>query len=216
MAAREGMQGCFLDTMAKRRIEPRDDLISGLVAAQENGDALTDQEILNTCRLLLAAGNTTTTDLIGNGVAALLENPDQLAKLAADPMLWKSAVEEILRYDTPITHTNRQALEDREIRGCPVQPGQTVTTMLNAANHDPALHVSPHALDIERANQKHLSFGGGVHFCLGASLARHEAEISFMRLFERFPRLRLVPGRPMPRKPMAMFSGFESIWVDPT
>jgi cytochrome P450 len=212
-SAINNLNGCLADTIARRRLHPQSDLVSALVAAEANGDQLTDIEIIDTCRAILTAGYMTTTDLIGNGVAALLEHPDQLAILRADPQLWPAAVEEILRYDAPLTAWNRQTLEDRHIGGCPVEAGQTITSMLAAANHDPALHADPHAFNMRREKQKHYSFGGGAHFCLGATLARLEAQIALAALFDRFPRLRLAPEHTLQRKQQPGFSGYEAIWV---
>lgn len=196
--------------------EQRDDLLAHLMASELDGEKLTEREIVGTCLLLLAAGNVTTTDLIGNGVYALLKHPDQLAALKADPTLYGPAVEEILRYDTSVTQNSRQAVSAREIGGCPVDHGQAVTPLLIAANHDPELHQNPHAFDIRRSNQRHFSFGGGAHFCLGAPLARLEMQIALSMLFERLPKLKLTPGIVPVRKASPSLNGFETLWVDPT
>jgi cytochrome P450 len=165
-----------------------------LVAAEEAGDRLSAREIVITCNLLLIAGNLTTTDLIGNGVLALLRHPDQLANLCAHPELVPHAVEEMLRYDPPVVQVARFPLEPLEIGGREVHAGQTMTCSLLAAGHDPALHSDPHRFDIERADTTHLAFGGGAHFCLGTPLARAEAQIAIATLFERFPSLQLDPA----------------------
>jgi hypothetical protein len=136
------------------------------------------RDIVSTCNLLLVAGNLTTTDLIGNGVFALLQHPDQLAKLCAHPELVTNAVEEMLRYDPPVAQVGRFALEPLEIGGSELEAGQAMTCSLLAAGHDPAQHSEPHRFDIERADRTHLAFGGGAHYCLGAPLARAEAQIA--------------------------------------
>ncbi len=189
--ASAALQAYFRNTLSARRAEPRADLISSLIAAEEGGDRLSDEEIMTMCGLLLTAGNVTTTDLIGNGVHALLSFPEQLRKLQADPSLIKNAVEEMLRYDSPVTQSGRTPLSDVEIGGCPIAAGQSVTPLLSAANHDPAVYPEPHAFDITRKDTHHHSFGGGAHFCLGAPLARLEAQIGIAELVRRFPELRL-------------------------
>ena len=152
--------------------------------------------------------------LMTNGVVVLLRHPAQLDRLRRDPGLWPTAVEEILRYDPPLTAWNRQALDDRQTNGCPVHAGQTITSMLVAANHEPALHGDAHEFDIDRAGKKHFSFGGGAHFCLGASLARMEGWIAFALLFERFARLKLADSRPLRRKAYPGFRGYEAVWLE--
>ena len=186
-AAGQGLNDYFARAIDARRGRRGDDLISMLVAAEEAGDRLSAREIVITCNLLLVAGNLTTTDLIGNGVLALLRHPDQLAKLCAHPELIPNAVEEMLRYDPPVVQSRRIALEPLEIAGKKVQAGQAMNCSLLAAGHDPAQHSDPHGFDIERADTTHLAFGGGAHFCLGAPLARAEAQIAIAALFERFP-----------------------------
>jgi hypothetical protein len=153
---------------------------------------MTDDELVTMCSLLLAAGNVTTTDLIGNGTLALLRNPDELRKLRDDPSLIKNAVEEMLRYDSPVTETGRIPLDGTEIRGCPISGGESLVPVLAAANHDPAVYPEPHRFDISRKDTHHHSFGGGVHFCLGAPLARLEAQIAVNALVQRFQGLRLA------------------------
>ena len=164
----------------------------------------------------MVAGNLTTTDLIGNGVLALLRHPDQLAKLCAHPELMPNAVEEMLRYDPPVVQVARFALEPREIAGRKVHAGQTMTCSLLAAGHDPSRHSDPHGFDIERADTTHLAFGGGAHYCLGAPLARAEAQIAISALFERFPALQLDQQRTIEHKRAPVFNGLESLWVRAT
>jgi cytochrome P450 len=142
--------------------------------------------------LLLVAGNVTTTDLIGNGMLALLQNPEQLAALRGDPSLIKNAVEEMLRYSPPVMNTGRIPMEEKDVGGCPISAGQSVMPSLAAANRDPAVYPDPDNFDITREDTHHHSFGGGVHYCLGAPLARLETQIGVGRLVERFPNLRLA------------------------
>lgn len=175
--------------IAERRQEPRDDLISGLIAAEEQGQILSEDEMLATAMLLLVAGNETTTNLIGNGMLALLRNPDQLCMLWDDPSLIPMAIEELLRYDGPVQATSRVAMEDMEIDGRPIEKGQVVFALLAAANHDPAQFEEPDRLDITRHPNEHLAFGDGMHFCLGAPLARAEAQIAIGSLVQRFATL---------------------------
>jgi cytochrome P450 len=204
----------FERVIAERRAHPSDDLISALVAVEEGGDRLSTQEIVTMCNLLLLAGNLTTTDLIGNCVLALLRNPEQRGKVQANPARMADAIEETLRLDPPVVQSLRIPLEPREIGGCPVRAGEAVTTFLMAAGQDPALHEDPLTFDIDRANKTHFAFGGGVHFCLGAPLARAEAEIALTRLFARFPNLALS-GDPIERNISAAFNGVQQLWVRP-
>ncbi len=195
-AARANLDAMFAGYIAQRRASPGSDLISAMVLAEEAGDSMTDVEIISQCNLLLIAGNVTTTDLIGNGVKALLDHPDELAKLRAKPHLIGNAVEEMLRYDSPVTQSGRNATEDMTIGGCPIAAGQSISVSLAAANHDPALHTDPHRFDIERLDPSHESFGGGRHFCLGAPLARVEAQEAITALLQRFATLRAADANP--------------------
>jgi cytochrome P450 len=180
--------------IAARRRAPADDLISAMIEAQEERDALSDVELLATSNLLLLAGHETTTNLIGNGTLALLRHPEELARLRGDPSLLHAAVEELLRYDSPVQATVRVATEDVEIGGQKIAAEAIVITGLGAGNRDPAVFAEPDHLDLGRADNHHLSLGLGVHFCLGASLARLEAEVAFGALLERLPRLALAGG----------------------
>jgi cytochrome P450 len=182
----------FRTLVAKRRQEPREDLISGLIAAEEQGDRLNEEELLATCVLLFGAGHETTMNLIGNGTAALLRHPDQLSQLRQDPGLIQSAVEEFLRYDGPVQMTARAILEDVEIGGKVIPKGQQAITVLGAANHDPAQFADPDRFDITRKDSRHLlTFSHGIHYCLGAPLARVEAQIAINTLLRRLPTLHL-------------------------
>ncbi len=192
----EEMAGYFQGVIAERRRAPKDDLLSGLIAAEERGEALSEEEVLATCILLLAAGNETTTNLIGNGTLALLRNPDQLALLREHPELVESAVEEFLRFDGPVQGTGRVAMSDVEIGGRTMEEGQLAFTMLAAADRDPAVFPNPDALDIARKENRHVAFGYGIHFCLGAPLARAEAQIAFATMLRRLPDLRLEVAEP--------------------
>ncbi|MGR9092969.1 MAG: cytochrome P450 [Gammaproteobacteria bacterium] len=198
----------FQHVVDARRETPRDDLISAMVRAQEDADRLTDLEIISLCTQLIVAGNVTTTDLIGNGVFALLENPDEFARLRADPELVDNAVEEMLRFDCPITETARIPMRDDTLNGCPVHAGTTLTASLAAANHDPAVFPDPHRFDITRDAAAHLAFGSGIHVCLGAPLARLEGRIAIRELVARWPRLRRDPERTPQRRALPFFRGF--------
>lgn len=176
-----------------RRKQPGDDLITQLVQAEEDGEKLTNEELTANIILLFGAGHETTVNLIGNGLLALHRNPDQLALLKANPGLITNAIEEFLRYDSSVQLTGRVALEDiEELGGKRISKGETVLCLLGSANHDTFVYPDhPERLDITRPNVRPLSFGGGIHFCLGAQLARIEAEIAISTLLRRIPDLRL-------------------------
>ena len=196
--AREGLHAFLRDIIALRRREPRADLISALVAVEERGDVLSEPELVVMCTLLLIAGHETTVNLIGNGMQALLHHPDQLSGLRADPRLLPSAVEELLRFDSPVQLTGRIATQQLEIDGHVISQGEWVLPLLGAANHDPAQFPDPETLDISRAPNNHVAFGRGIHFCLGAPLARLEGQIAIGALVRRFPNLTLA-GEPVRR-----------------
>lgn len=187
----ESILAYLRDVIARRRRDPRDDLISGMIAAQEERDALTDAELLATSNLLLVAGHETTTNLIGNGLLALLRHPDELARLRAEPSLVPTAVEEMLRYDSPVQATVRVVTETVELRGQAVPEGALVVALIGAANRDPEVFADPDRFDVGRSDNRHLSFGFGPHFCLGAPLARLEGEVVFRTLLRRYPAMRL-------------------------
>jgi len=194
-AARELI--AYLEPIAEaRRREPRDDLLSGLLQAEEEGDRLTMEEVFQTVLLLLVAGNETTTKLIGNGLLALLQHPEQLALLRENPDRIDTAVEELLRWDGPVHATGRAALEDFEFQGARIEKGQMVMIGIAGANRDPACFPDPETLDIERAENPHLSLGHGRHSCLGASLARLEARSALGGLVERYPNMKLTSAKP--------------------
>lgn len=202
----------FLETIAARRAEPRDDLISDMVRLQSDGAPLTDTELRINLGALLVGGNLTTTDLIGNAVRLLLLNPAELAKLKADPSLINAAVEEVLRFEGPVDVTGRIASSDTEIGGCPIKTHQSITTFLRAANRDPEVFEDPHSFNITRKHKPHVAFGGGAHICIGAPLARLEAQVALPRLFARFPNLKLADPNAEPEwRTLPFFRGLERL-----
>lgn len=204
----------FSDIIRARREERRQDIISNLISAEEDGQKLTEAEILSICTLLLVAGNLTTTDLIGNGVLALLKNPSELAKLTDRPELCRDAVEEMLRYDPPAMDGRRIATKPMQIGGVEIEAGETIISLLLGANHDPSVHPDPHKFDIERPDKRHSSFGGGIHYCIGAPLARAEVQIAIAQLFKIFPKLRLAPDYIPVRKSFPGFNGLKFLYVE--
>jgi cytochrome P450 len=206
--------GAYLQrAIAQRRADPRDDLISALTAVEEAGERLTDTEIVTMCELLLAAGNVTTTDLIGNGIWLLLRHPEQLQILRDQPALIANAVEEILRFESPVVQTARIAVRDIEIGGCPIHRGESVVASLAAANRDPGEYPEAGRFDVTRRDVHHRSFGGGAHFCLGAPLARLEAQLAIPAFFQRFPRIRLA-DEPLEWRSFPAFRGLAKLWVE--
>src|SRR5262245_48923849 len=182
--------------IARLRKNPQGNLLDAMIAAEEQCDRLDEEELLSNCILLFGAGHETTVNLIGNGTLALLRHPDQFAKLRQQPDLIESTVEECLRYDSPVQMTGRQAREDLEIGGKRIQTGEVVFTLIGAANHDPAQFPNPDRFDITRNDSRHLAFGHGIHFCLGASLARLEAQIALGTVAGRLPDLTLATDAP--------------------
>ncbi len=191
-AAGKEMDTYLVGAIEERRANRKDDLISGLIDAEEDGEKLSTNEVIRTVGLLLGAGNLTTTDLIGNGVLALLSDREQFEKLRDNPSLIENTVEEMIRFDPPVMNSGRITLEDMEVGGCPIPAGSSFSPSLAAANHDPSVHPNPHKFDIERENIQHQSFGGGRRYCLGAPLARLETQIAITTLARRFPNLRLA------------------------
>jgi cytochrome P450 len=193
-AALDEMRDWLAGEVELRRRQPREDLLSGLVVAEDAGERLSASELFATCILLLVAGNETTTNLIGNGTIALLRHPDQLDRLRRAPEQLPAAIEELVRYDSPVQLTSRIALEDRTLHGRRVRRGQQLVLLLGAGNRDPERFPDPDRLDLLRPDVRPLSFGHGIHYCLGAQLARLEAQIAFERLLPRFPDLRFGRG----------------------
>ena len=193
----EELETFFTDLIAARRAEPQDDLLSGLIAVHDEDDGrLSHDELMATVFLLFLAGFVTTTNVIGNGLLALFRHPNEMTRLWADASLVGSAVEEILRYDSPVPFVMRDVLEPTEAEGVPLQPGDHVVALLSAANRDPAHFTDPDRFDVGRAESQPLTFGWGIHHCLGAPLARMEAQVTFARLRERFARLELIDDDP--------------------
>ncbi|WP_412517929.1 cytochrome P450 [Actinomadura madurae] len=185
--------GYLGEVIAERRARPEEDLVSALIAARDGDAALTEAEMVNSIGLLLIAGHETTVNLIGNGVLALLRAPGQLDLLRRRPELLPSAVEELLRFDGPLAWASQRiALEDMEIAGTPIPKGAWVHVSLGAADRDPAVFEAPDRLDVTRAPKRHVAFGHGIHFCLGAPLARLEGQIAIGGLLDRFPGLALA------------------------
>ena len=181
---------------ARRRVQPRDDLISRLVETEEGKERPSEGELLSTCVTFMVGGHETTTALIGSGLLALLRNPDQLDRLRGEPTAAKSAVEEFLRYESPNQRIIRLVKEDFELEGRQIRRGQRVMFLLGAANRDPAQFPYPDRLDVRREPNRHIAFGLGPHFCIGAPLARLEAEVAFSALLRRFPHMRLAGDAP--------------------
>jgi cytochrome P450 len=204
----------FEELIEARRAAPTDDLLSMLIHVEESGDQLTHDELLSTVLLLFGAGFETTTNLIGNGLLALLEHPDQLDRLRADRSLLPTAVEELLRWDSPVQIDGRITFEDIDMHGIPVAAGNEIITLLGAANRDPRVFDEPDRLDIGRAASGLMSFGAGIHFCLGAPLARAEGRVIFDRLLDRYPVIEPAWGteRPVYRDSIVL-RGLESLPV---
>jgi hypothetical protein len=202
----------FNRVISERRATLKDDLISDLVRANERGETLSEDEIVTMCNLLIVAGIVTTTDLIGNGTLALLRNPEQCRKLREKPHLLVSAVEEMLRFDSPVIQTGRITTKDVKIGDRCIAKGESISLSIGAANHDPKRYRDPHEFDIEREDTHHQSFGGGIHLCLGAPLARLEAQIAISRLLQAFPSLRLASNLVV-RKRLPVLHGCQELIV---
>lgn len=202
----------FDDIIELRRQDPRDDLISALISAEDEGDRLTHDEVLATLLLLLVAGNETTRNLIGNGALALLKNPEQLQLLRDNPDLLDTAISEFLRYDSPVQLDGRFVEEDVEIGGKRIRAGQRVISALGAANRDPEVFTNPDSLDITRQEKSHISFGRGIHHCLGAPLAMLEGRIAFTCMLNRFSSIRLL-AEPE-RRTQVVLRGVDELWIE--
>ncbi|MFI5819483.1 cytochrome P450 [Streptomyces rishiriensis] len=199
------------ELIAERRKEPGEDLMSGLIAAHDEGDRLTEQELISTAVLLLNAGHEATVNATVNGWWTLFQHPEQLAALRADHSLAPSAVEELMRYDTPLQLFERWVLDDIEIDGTVVPRGAEIAMLFGSANHDPAVFAEPDRLDLARADNPHISFSAGIHYCIGAPLARIELAASMTALLERAPTLALA-AEPR-RKPNFVIRGLEGLSV---
>ncbi|MGA7661501.1 MAG: cytochrome P450 [Candidatus Sulfotelmatobacter sp.] len=186
----------FRRTVAERRRNKGTDLISLLIDIEEEGEVLTEEELYAQCIALLFAGHETTRNLIGNGMYTLLQHPQETAELRERPEMIRSAVEELLRYESPVQFTARVLKEDIEVCGQQIRKGWTVLCMLGAANRDPKQFKEPNQLDLKRLNNQHLAFSAGLHFCIGAQLARLEGQIALLNLVQRFPEMKLTGPRP--------------------
>ncbi|MFF8906274.1 cytochrome P450 [Streptomyces olivaceoviridis] len=203
---------CLRELIAARREEPGDDLISGLIAAHDEGDRLTEQEMISTAVLLLNAGHEATVNATVNGWWALFRNPDQLAALRADHSLIPSAIEELMRYDTPLQLFERWVLDDIEIDGTTIPRGSEIAMLFGSANHDPAVFTDPARLDLTRKDNPHISFSAGIHYCIGAPLARLELTASMTALLQQAPTL--TPAKEPTRKPNFVIRGLEGLRVE--
>jgi cytochrome P450 len=203
----------YLRTLvARRRRAAGEDLISSLVAVSDaDGSRLSEDELVTTCTLLLNAGHEASVNVVGNGVLALLRHPGELARLRSDPALVPAGVEEMIRYDAPLQLFERTATEDTEIAGVTVRAGQKIAALLGSANRDPAAFSDPDRFDVGRTDNPHIGFGAGIHYCLGAPLARVELQVSLATLLRRFPRLALA-GEPE-RRPEFVIRGLRTLPV---
>jgi pimeloyl-[acyl-carrier protein] synthase len=203
-ASRHAISDYFRGLIAQRRASPRSDLLSALIAAEAAGDKLSEEELVATCILLLIAGHETTVNLIGNGMLALLRHPAELRRLRESPGLITSAVEELLRYDGPVQRTARVASADATIGGRTIAKGDMVMPFIAAADRDPAQFPEPDRLDLSRSDNRHIAFGWGIHFCLGAPLARIEGQIAIDALVRRLPALELATHEPEYRQSLTL------------
>ena len=210
-AARDSFDEYLAALIPERRRNPGVDLVSGLVQVHDEDGRLTEDEIVNTCRLLLIAGHETTRSLIGGGVLALLRHPAQLAALRSNPVYMDRCVEEILRYDPPVQMLVRSALEEVKIDDAVIPAGTTALMLVGAANRDEVLCDDPDAFDITRSGRRHLAFGHGIHFCLGAPLARAEAAIALRHLLPVLAQCQIA--QPPEWKPHTVLRGLEHLWL---
>jgi cytochrome P450 len=210
--AQVALEQFFSEQVQQRRKKPAGDMISQMIAAEFDGDKLSDEDIIAQCDLLLVGGIATSTDMISNGIKALLTNPEQLKLLRDNPDKIEAAVEEILRYDTPVPATSRISHADIKIKGCPIDKGEALHNCIAGANRDPTVFINPDSFDIEREYIPHQSFGGGRHYCLGVSLARVEGQEAILRLIQRFPKLRLS-SRGFDYTESVAFRGMSYFWL---
>ena len=210
-AGAEDTHAYFSGLLDARRAEPRDDLLTALVQAETEDGHLSYDELIANVSLLFGAGHETTVNLMGNGLLALWRNPEQLARLRGDPSLMPSAVEEMLRFDSSVQLTGRKALEDVDFEGHRIRRGERILALIGAANHDPAAFSDPERFDIGREERRPLSFGGGIHLCLGAQLTRVEATEALAVLLERLPGLELTEIDAPRRKPTITLRGLDTL-----
>jgi cytochrome P450 len=189
------MTGYFHDQVRRQKDHPREGLVASLMAAEVDGDRLTEEEVVATCIVTMVGGLETTTNLIGNGVLTLLRNPGEMERLRNDLSLVPSAVEEMLRYESPSQHTGRIAPDDIEMGGKLIRKGQAVMAVMAAGNRDPERFPDPDRFDISRPDNRHLAFGWAAHFCFGAALARVEGQEVFEAIVQRLHDLELKPGQ---------------------
>jgi cytochrome P450 len=214
VTCRNALSAYMRELMAARLAVPEDDLTSDLMMLQKEGAELSDGEISINLQQLLVGGNLTTTDLIGNAIWLFLTHPGELAKLKADPSLINNAVEEVLRYESPVDITGRIAPRDIDVGGCPIKQSQSMFLNLRGANRDPAAFPDPHRFDIMRKDAPHVAFGGGLHLCIGSPLARMEAQVALLAFFERYPDVRLADPAMKPAwRELPFFRGLKELMV---
>lgn len=206
------LTGYFGAQVREQEHQPRDGVIRTLMTAEIDGDRLSEEEVIANSIITMTGGQETTTNLIGNGLLSLLRHPDQLARLQAEPSLLPSAIEELLRYESPIQYTTRLAPDDVELGGKLIRKRQAVVALMGAANRDPEQFPDPDRLDITRRDNRHLAFAWGAHYCFGAPLARVEAQVAFATILRRLPNLALEPAPLAWRRNMA-FRGLEALPV---
>jgi len=206
----DGMTSYYRARIREQEIQPRAGVVHALMTAEVNGDRLSEEEVIANSIITMTGGQETTTNLIGNGLLALLQNPDQLERLRQDPSLMPSAIEELLRFESPIQYTTRLAPEDVELRGKLIRKRQAVIAVLGAANHDPERFADPDRLDLARKDNRHLAFGWASHYCFGAPLARVEGQIAFSTVLRRMRDLKLEP-EPLVWRHNMIFRGLERL-----
>lgn len=212
--SRNALSAYMRELMDARRKTPEDDLTTDMVTLQAEGAGLSDGEISTNLQGLLIGGNLTTTDLIGNAIWLFLTHPEELAKLKAEPSLINTAVEEVLRYESPVDITGRIAPREMDVSGCPIHQTQSLFLSLRGANRDPEAFPDPHKFDIARKDAPHVAFGGGLHLCIGAPLARLEAQVALLSFFERFPDVRLADPDMKPEwRTLPFFRGLKELIV---
>jgi cytochrome P450 len=213
-AAAVSLDAFFLDEIKARKSRPGNDLITSMVTAEVDGDHLSDVEIVSQCNLLLVAGNITTTDLIGNTIKAMIDFPDEQERIAADPGLIPGAIDEVLRFDGPVTNSGRIANRDLELHGVKIGKGESLSLSVAAGNRDPRYHETPDTFDLDREDKSTLAFGGGHHFCLGAYLAKVEASEAVRALHQKMGAIQLAEGG-YQRSSSPSFRGFTQLLVEP-